>query len=78
MSLLSIPTFRRLVETELMSFSESQDLKSFTAKDAETPEQTHGDVSAVVNRPARNKLSPNNAQTPRDERKDFLEKIQIK
>lgn len=39
MSLLSMPTFRRLAATELMSFSESQDLKSFTAKDAETPEQ---------------------------------------
>lgn len=38
MSLLSMPTFRRLAATEPMSFSESQDLKSFTAKHAETPE----------------------------------------
>lgn len=48
MSLLSMPTFRRLVETELMSFSESQDLKSFTAKHAETPEQMHKDVSQLL------------------------------
>ncbi len=52
-----MPTFRRLAATELMSFSESQDLKSFTAKHAETPEQMHEDVSAVANRPARIKLS---------------------
>lgn len=36
-SLLSMPTFRRLPATELMSRSFSQDLKSFTAKAAETP-----------------------------------------
>lgn len=47
-----MPTLRRLAATDPMSFSESQDLKSFTAKDAETPEQMHGDVSAVSNRPA--------------------------
>lgn len=52
MSLLSMPTFRRLAVTELMSFSESQDLKSFTAKLAETPEQMKEEVSAVANRPA--------------------------
>lgn len=39
MSLLSMPTFLRLAATEPMSFSESQDLKSFTAKHVETPEQ---------------------------------------
>lgn len=38
MSLLSMPTFLRLAATEPMSFSESQDLKSFTAKHGETPE----------------------------------------
>lgn len=48
MSLLSMPTFRRLAETELMSFSESQDLKSFTAKHAETPEQMHQNVSQLL------------------------------
>lgn len=47
-----MPTFRRLAVTELMSFSESQDLKSFTAKQAETPEQMKEEVSAVANRPA--------------------------
>lgn len=47
MSLLSMPTFRRLAARELMSFSESQDLKSFTAKDAETPEQMHKNVSQL-------------------------------
>lgn len=38
MSLLSMPTFRRLAATEPISFSDSHDLKSFTAKHAETPE----------------------------------------
>lgn len=47
-SLLSMPTFRRLVATELMSFSESQDLKSFTAKHAETPEQMHKNESQLL------------------------------
>lgn len=60
MSLLSMPTFRRLAETDPMSFSESQDLKSFTAKHAETPEQMHEEVSAVANRPARIKLGLSN------------------
>ena len=36
-SLLSMPTFRRLPATEPMSRSFSQDLKSFTAKADETP-----------------------------------------
>lgn len=48
MSLLSMPTFRRLAATELMSFSESQDLKSFTAKLVETPEQMHLNVSQLL------------------------------
>ena len=48
MSLLSMPTFRRLAETELMSFSVSQDLKSFTAKHAETPEQMHKNGSQLL------------------------------
>lgn len=43
-----MPTFRRLPETEFMSFSESQDLKSFTAKQAETPEQMNGNVSQLL------------------------------
>lgn len=47
-----MPTFLRLAVTEMMSFSESQDLKSFTAKLAETPEQMKAEVSAVANRPA--------------------------
>ena len=55
-----MPTFRRLGATELMSFSESQDLKSFTAKLAETPEQMHKDVSALANRPVRMMLGLSN------------------
>jgi hypothetical protein len=38
-SLLSMLTFRRLAATALMSFSFIHDLKSFTAKAAETPER---------------------------------------
>lgn len=48
MSLLSMPTFRRLPATEFMSFSESQDLKSFTAKHAETPEQMHNNEHQML------------------------------
>lgn len=55
-----MPTLRRPEETELMSFSENQDLKSFTAKHAETPAQMHKEESAVVNRPARIKLGLSN------------------
>ena len=40
-SLLSMPTLRRLAATELISFSLIHDLKSLTAKAADTPEQTH-------------------------------------
>lgn len=40
-SLLSMPTLRRLTATELMSFSLIQDLNSLTAKAAETPAHTH-------------------------------------
>lgn len=61
MSLLSMPTFRRLAATEPMSFSESQDLKSFTAKHAETPEQMQKDVSAVADSPVRIMLGLSNA-----------------
>lgn len=43
-----MPTFRRLAATELISFSESQDLKSFTAKHAETPEQMHKNVHQLL------------------------------
>lgn len=56
-----MPTFRRLAATEPMSFSESQDLKSFTAKHAETPEQMQKDVSAVTDSPVRIMLGLSNA-----------------
>lgn len=39
-SLLSMPTLRRLAATELMSLSLIQDLNSLTAKAADTPVQT--------------------------------------
>lgn len=38
-SLLSMPTLRRLPATELMSFSLIHDLNSLTAKAADTPDQ---------------------------------------
>lgn len=42
-SLLSMPTLRRLAATELMSFSLIHDLNSLTAKAADTPGQGHQD-----------------------------------
>lgn len=71
MSRLSMPTLRRLVATEPMSFSESQDLKSFTAKLAETPEQMDESLSQLLQTdlPGSNP-GPNNTQinthTPQD------------